>query len=183
MAVGVQARNREAVREAMRDLENKRVEARIHIGQRKEDPVESIVADRDRRGTRRVARAARNTIRARALNLIPISARLPRRHRIAGIKRVTRNKAIQINRAGQLATPAALIAESEENVSKRFELRLQRIYVYVRRGFIFGGSKNIDFGNRTACRISAERAVACHAELQVGIRLETVRARVGADGV
>src|SRR5713101_1216773 len=114
----------------MRDLENKRVEARIHIGQRKEDPVESIVADRDWRRTRRVARAARNTVWARALNLIPISARLPRRHRIAGIKRIARNEAIQIDRASQLAAAAALIAESEENVSKRFELRLQRIYVH-----------------------------------------------------
>src|SRR5712664_671997 len=135
------------MREAARDLENKRVEAGVNIRQRKEYPVKSIVTDRDWRRTRRVARTTRNAIGARALNLVAISAGLPRLHRVARIKGIARNKAIQIDRAGQLAATATLIAECEKKFSKRFELRLERIDVYIRRGFIFSGGKNVDFRN------------------------------------
>ena len=125
MAERVKSRDGEAAREAVGELDNHRIKAGVDVREREEDTIESIVTDHDGSRTGRIRRTTRNPIGARALHLVPISARFTDDDGIAWVKCVARNKTIQIDGAGQLAAAAALVSDRQEPVSNGLELGLE----------------------------------------------------------
>jgi len=84
-------------------------------------------------------------------------------------KSVARVKAIQINRAGEFAASASLVANRRLPVANRLELRLQRINIDVRGRLIGQSAKDVHFRDRSATSILQRGTIGRHPKREIGI--------------